>query len=82
MAEKDYEPVSCDYHDQLEAAATRRAEVALEFERNGVRQRQRGTIRDVFTREGQEFLDLEGGGGKITLRLDEILSFEDLSSPR
>lgn len=39
MAEERYEAVSCDYHDQLEAAAMHRNEVELEFELDGLPQK-------------------------------------------
>lgn len=84
MSESDYEPVSCDYHDQLEAAAMHKQEVELEFEARGVRVQERGTITDVFTREGAEYVKVEKPSGSIELRLDQILSMREvgkLSAP-
>ncbi|HVR44685.1 MAG TPA: Rho-binding antiterminator [Thermoanaerobaculia bacterium] len=78
MSEGDYEPVSCDYHDELEAAAVRRREVELEFDRKGVRQRERGRIGDVFTAGGAEWVRLEKSEGAIEIRLDEIAAFRQL----
>ena len=78
MTENDYNPVSCDYHDQLEAAAMHHNEVRLEFDQNGVRLNQRGTIADVFTEDGAEFISFESGSGSIRIRLDEIISFTDI----
>ena len=37
MTEERYEPVSCDYHDELEAAAMHKKRVELEFDLEGVR---------------------------------------------
>ncbi|HVT04362.1 MAG TPA: Rho-binding antiterminator [Thermoanaerobaculia bacterium] len=78
MADKDYSPVSCDYHDQLEAAAMHGKEVRLEFEQQGARQDQRGKIGDVFTEDGAEYVRFEGGKGALKIRLDEIVSFTEL----
>src|SRR5688572_28397656 len=35
-SEERYEPVSCDYHDELEAAAMHKKQVELEFDLEGV----------------------------------------------
>src|SRR5438477_11562759 len=56
MPKQHYEPVSCDYHDQLEAAAMHESPVELEFELEGVPQRERGKIADVYTADGAEFV--------------------------
>lgn len=71
----DYQPVSCDYHDELEAAAVSQREVELEFDQQGVRQRERGKIKDVFTNDGAEFVKFEADNGSLELRLDQIISF-------
>ncbi len=78
MSEERYEPVSCDYHDQLEAAAVTKKEVELEFDAQGVRQRERGKIADVYSDNGAEFVRLEAGEGSVRVRLDEIVSFREL----
>jgi transcriptional antiterminator Rof (Rho-off) len=52
MTEPQYKPVSCDYHDQLEAAAMHKSPVEMEFELEGVTQREHGTIADVYTTDG------------------------------
>lgn len=77
MADERYEPVSCDYHDELEAAAMHKKEVELEFDLDGVAQKQRGTIADVFTAEGAEFVKFDSDSGPVTIRLDQIISMKD-----
>ena len=75
--EERYQPVSCDYHDQLEEAAMHHKRVELEFELEGVMQRESGTIADVFTSEGAEFVKFESGGGSaVDIRLDHIISMK------
>src|SRR6266566_9737501 len=49
MAEERYEPVSCDYHDLLEEAAMHKKQIELEFDLDGVTQREMGTIADVYS---------------------------------
>ena len=77
MAEERYEPVSCDYHDELEAAAMHKKEIELEFDLEGVAQKQRGRIADVYTADGAEFVKFESDSGPIAIRLDQIISMKD-----
>ena len=77
MTEERYEPVSCDYHDQLEAAAIRRTPVELEFDLEGVAKRQRGTIGDVYTADGAEFVRFDSDTGPLEIRLDRIISMKE-----
>ena len=77
MSEQHYEPVSCDYHDQLEAAAMHKTEVELEFDLDGVTQKDRGRIADVYTANGAEFVKFESEKGPVEIRLDQIISFRE-----
>ena len=77
MSEEVYEPVSCDYHDQLEAAAMHKNPVELEFELEGVPQKERGQIEDVYTSEGAEFVRFAADSGKLEIRLDHIISMKE-----
>ncbi|HEV7242751.1 MAG TPA: Rho-binding antiterminator [Thermoanaerobaculia bacterium] len=77
MPEERYEPVSCDYHDQLEAAAMHRSTVELEFELDGVPQKERGRVEDVYTAGGAEFIRFASGSGSLEIRLDHIISFRE-----
>ena len=76
MAEDRYEPVSCDYHDELEAAAMHRDPVELEFELDGVTQRERGRVEDVYTTDGAEFIRFAADSGPLEIRLDHIISMK------
>ena len=80
MAEpkNDYEPVSCDYHDELEAAAVKKKEVEIEFDMQGVLQRERGRIGDVYTDSGAEFVRFDADNGSLRIRLDDIRSFREV----
>ncbi|MGZ4808250.1 MAG: Rho-binding antiterminator [Thermoanaerobaculia bacterium] len=77
MDEKRYEPVSCDYHDQLEEAAMHKKDVELEFDLQGVVQRDRGRIGDVYTSQGAEYVRFLSSRGPLEIRLDRIISMRD-----
>jgi Rho-binding antiterminator len=77
MSEERYEPVSCDYHDELEAAAMHKKEVELEFELEGVPQKERGRVEDVYTAEGAEFVRFAADSGPLEIRLDHIISMKE-----
>ena len=77
MAEDRYEPVSCDYHDQLEAAAMHKKQVELEFDLDGVTQTERGVVEDVYTTNGAEFIRFSSGDGPLEIRLDHIISMKE-----
>jgi transcriptional antiterminator Rof (Rho-off) len=77
MQEDRYEPVSCDYHDLLEEAAMHRKRVNLEFDLEGVTQRETGTVADVYTADGAEFVKFVSDTGPLEIRLDHIISMRD-----
>ena len=77
MPEERYEPVSCDYHDQLEAAAMHKSEVELEFDLDGVTQKERGRVEDVYTADGAEFIRFASDSGSLEIRLDHIISMKE-----
>ena len=77
MSEERYEPVSCDYHDQLEAAAMHKSEVELEFDLDGVTQKERGRVEDVYTAHGAEFIRFASDAGPLEIRLDHIISMKE-----
>lgn len=77
MSEEHYEPVSCDYHDQLEAAAMHKRAVELEFELEGVTQKERGKVEDVYTTNGAEFIRFASERGPLEIRLDHIISMRE-----
>ena len=77
MSEERYEPVSCDYHDQLEAAAMHKSVVELEFDLEGVTQKERGRVEDVYTAAGEEFIRFAANGGPLEIRLAHIISMKE-----
>ena len=77
MTKERYEPVTCDYHDELEAAAMHKKAVDLEFDLEGVTQHERGTIADVYTSNGSEFIKFVSEPGPLEIRLDQIISMKE-----
>jgi Rho-binding antiterminator len=66
-----YHPISCEFHDLLEAHATTRTPVQIQFlDEAGAVQVRSAAITDVFAREGAEYLSMSTGE---TLRLDQLI---------
>lgn len=74
MDAEPYRPISCDYHDELEAAAMHKERVELEFELEGVPQHERGVVDDVYTKDGAELLRFRTDNNALEIRLDHIIS--------
>lgn len=74
-----YRPVSCSLHDRLEAAAVRRELVRVDFvSPGGASHVTEGTIRDIVTREGAEYLLMASG---FEIRLDRVTALSPRPSP-
>lgn len=76
MLDKPYHPVSCDYHSELELLALRKTRCPIRFfnERNEEVERE-DSIADLYSRNGEEFILLSGGG---EIRLDCLISVDGL----
>ena len=69
-----YQPISCEFHDVLEANATLRKAVQIRFRDGaGAVQQRLAFVKDVFAREGSEFAALSTGE---TVRLDRLISVD------
>lgn len=69
-----YTPVTCDYHDVLEALATTRKVVSLIYRmEDGTERTSRSRIVDVYSRDGFDFLTLEDGE---IVRLDRLVNVD------
>lgn len=70
----DYTPISCAFHDRLEALATVRKPARIRFrDRDGVLHDRDATIRDVTTRDGAEYLAISTGE---IVRLDHLVEVD------
>ena len=75
----DYQPVACDFYDVLEAAATRRQQVYLQYFSDLRELRQGSTsLRTFVTRDGAEYAVLASGE---EVRLDRIIRLDDTPAP-
>jgi Rho-binding antiterminator len=74
MSDTGYTPISCEFHDVLEANATLRKPVQIRFRDDaGAVQERLAVVQDVFAREGSEFVALSTGD---TVRLDRLLGVD------
>jgi Rho-binding antiterminator len=66
----DYQPINCELHDVLEAAATLRKPVAiLSTSPDGASSRRKARITDIFGKDRIEYVVLDNGE---TIRLDAL----------
>ena len=79
----DYKPISCDDHDRLELAVMHGAPLKITY-RDETGHTQTEThirVTDVQTKDGSEWLAFKLTSGESrTLRLDWIVSFEELTA--
>jgi Rho-binding antiterminator len=69
---KTYQPINCEFHDVIESYATRREVVDIVVIGPAEATRCiRTVVRDVFSRNGEEFLLTDGGQ---SIRLDQVKS--------
>ena len=70
----DYVPISCSFHDRLEALATLRRRARIRFrDRDGVLHDREATVKDVCSRDGAEYLSI--GTGEV-VRLDHLVEVD------
>lgn len=75
---KTYHPISCDFHSELELFALRQQPVEITYRTvadptgsNGSESTICAAIKDLYTRNGEEFLLLPDGS---EIRLDQLVS--------
>ncbi|MEN0005948.1 MAG: hypothetical protein AAF798_17490 [Bacteroidota bacterium] len=67
-----YQPISCNFYDELEALATLRQIATINYRLgNGQTATAEGKIVNLYTKDKEEFLELDSG---FTLRLDYLIS--------
>ena len=70
-----YLPIDCGFHDILLDRTTRNSVIELEYLVEEVVQLKRTTLKDVYSKEGEEFLLLKDGE---IVRLDRIKSVDGI----
>ncbi|MEM1326264.1 MAG: hypothetical protein AAGI23_09940 [Bacteroidota bacterium] len=69
-----YTPIACSFHDILLDRATRRRVVDIAYtDVDGNIKSTTAIIKDVFTKEGEEFMLLDN---ELTIRLDFLVSVD------
>ncbi|MFA9219095.1 MAG: hypothetical protein ACEQSK_18585 [Sphingomonadaceae bacterium] len=77
MSEQNYQPISCELHDVLEAAATLRKRVAvMALDADGARTTREARITDIFGKNGIEYVVLDSGE---TIRLDALAEVDGVA---
>lgn len=72
---EQYEPISCDFYDELEAFSILKKEVEIFYEdENGLTKSVFGRIKDLYSRDKIEYLLLENGK---EIRLDLLIRVDN-----
>ncbi len=70
----DYQPISCEFHDFLEAAATLRRRTAIEYlDEAGQPASITAVVLDVRTKDGAEYLYADNNA---VIRLDRLIAVD------
>ncbi len=74
-----YQPIACGFYDELEAVATRKKQVYLQYF-NDLRQLCQASVvfKTFFVRDHVEYAQLASGE---EVRLDHIIRVDDLTAP-
>lgn len=76
----DYKPIDCSFHDELEAAATLRRHVLLQYFSNLHELRVESVVvRNFTTRNHAEYAQLSNGE---EMRLDRIMRLDEKIAPQ
>ncbi|MEM8525015.1 MAG: hypothetical protein AAGG68_10245 [Bacteroidota bacterium] len=74
MKTSDYQPISCDFYDVLEASATLKKKSIIYFYNIDWQEQQIvSRIKNLFTKEKEEFVELASGE---IIRLDHLISVD------
>jgi Rho-binding antiterminator len=73
-----YNPINCDFYDELEALATIGKRVSIVFLDGSAKVAVQGVIRDLFTMESIEYMKLDSG---LVIRLDKLVGIDGKLPP-
>ncbi len=77
--EKKYIPISCDFYDEIELLALRKSKCKVIFRNaNNEEELIEGVISNVFSKNKEEFLEMEGD---VKIRLDRLVSINGMPLP-
>ncbi|NJL76766.1 MAG: hypothetical protein HC892_18850 [Saprospiraceae bacterium] len=79
MKHQIYQPINCDFYDTLEEYATLKKLGSIRFyDAHAQVQEVRTRIQNLFTKDKEEFMELESG---ITIRLDQLIALDEQLVP-
>lgn len=67
----DYTPISCSFYDELEALATIKELVVIEYYADNNPLKISGKITNLYTKQKEEFVELNND---IIIRLDKLIA--------
>lgn len=71
---ENYEPISCDFHDELETLAVMRRTSEITYrDSSGNPATVEDRIEDIYTKGKEEFLKLKSG---LVIRLDRLIEVD------
>ena len=72
--EKKYVPINCDFYDEIEILAMRKSKsTVIYLSENGEQTTIEGVIKNVYSKNKEEFLEMESG---LIFRLDRLVSLD------
>ncbi len=69
---KEYTPIDCDFHDELELLCMHHETKTVEVKTDGERKQIRGRFETLRSEQGKEYLVLQVEDRPVAIRLDEI----------
>lgn len=79
MGKQTYTPINCDFYDRLEAAATLRKVVSIQYYAQAdLSATVDGKIVDLYIKDGAEWLKLQNGQ---EIRLDKLIAVDGEQVP-
>ena len=72
--QQDYQPINCNFYDELTLLSMRKksCEIVYRVSEQKITS-MTGVIRDIYTKNKEEFIVLESG---LTIRLDKLISVD------
>jgi Rho-binding antiterminator len=74
-----YEPVSCEFHDELEAFSTLKKTIEIFYESDQGEISTIGKIIDLYSRDKVEYLLTDSN---LEIRLDKLIRVDNVLNPR
>lgn len=72
--EKKYVPINCDFYDEIEIRAMRKSKTTVIYlSKNEEQITFEGVIKNVYSKNKEEFLEMEDG---LIFRLDRLISLD------